>query len=477
MTTNNTVFVRDYNNSNHNWRINQQQIISASLDDEEVVEVVEREDIIAENNSNNDDLITNKSNLTADEYLSPPNNIRSFNYIGDLDPTIPQPWPKEELDWWKMHRKLVKDVLDSDASLPTLLSVDEEGGEEEEENDTLSRREQQYYYLPQLIFYGDSITEGWAGTSFGNIPGSHRMWNAVNNEDEQIRQLFENTFGTKSAWGRRALKQPLKLGISGSRTNDLLWRIKNGEFPTSQLLMKIDVDDNEGGRRRATPYAPISSSFPLTNLERIYIVLIGTNNLGGGMLPAQTVVGMDAIGRTLLGLHTETFSLTTTPAAIVFSELLPRRDDHRAVNMCPPRCKNITTMEPYQSFMPAIDEVNRALPRVVDGWRRDFPKSRIVLLSSSRGDDDHLVAGNGSDGKEEKHDDVRTDSISINQYQHKINCGREMFSFDEEDDEEFDRYMPDRLHPNLEGYEPWSRCLKKGLEAVMMDRTIHLEQR
>jgi len=46
-----------------------------------------------------------------------------------------------------------------------------------------------------------------------------------------------------------------------------------------------------------------------------------------------------------------------------------------------------------------------------------------------------------------------------------INCGKEMFAFD--DVNELDIYMPDRLHPNAEGYTLWSHCLKKGLNAIL----------
>jgi lysophospholipase L1-like esterase len=430
--------------------------------------------IIEETSSSNDSITNENNNLTAD--ASPP-HIRAFNYIGDLDPKLPQPWPEEEVDWWALHRKLVEDVRSSDAS-PIVLPDDDEGGVAK--SDTVKQHPQ---YLPQLIFYGDSITEGWAGTSFGKFPGKYRMWNANNNEDEQIRQLFTTTFGFKSSWGRRAWKQPLILGISGSRTYDLLWRMENGEFPISQL--PINASGEEKGNEKSdasnnTNRAVLDNSYSLEKLERIYIVLIGTNNLGGGMLPSPTIEGMDAVGRTLLQLHTDTFSSSsssdsggsgTTPAAIVFSEILPRRDNHRAMNMCPPRCKNIITLEPYESFTPAINEVNRALPQIVQGWREDFPNSRIVLLSSSTQEEEGSETDADVDGQEGKPDDALNDSISLNQYRRTINCGREMFAFDE-GNEEFDRYMPDRLHPNVEGYELWSRCIKRGLEAIMMDSSM-----
>mmetsp|Transcript_13706 Transcript_13706/g.29769 ORF Transcript_13706/g.29769 Transcript_13706/m.29769 type:complete len:492 (-) Transcript_13706:107-1582(-) len=369
---------------------------------------------------------------------------RSFLYIGDYDPAEPRPWPKKEKDWWLLHQALVQRVRDSDASPPLEFDIDNE-----------SR-------LPQLVFYGDSITEGWRGTSFGNAPGKHRMWKE--GEHKEIRRIFDENFGDDSSWGKRALKPPLVLGISGSRTYDFLWRIRKGEFPTSKLLDHHeeegdgDEGDDEGVEARDT-----SKVFRLDELERIYIVLMGTNNLGGGMLPKPTVEGMDAVGREILRLHVENFP--NRPAAMLFSELLPRRDDFRAAKMCPPRCMNVTSLEPYKSFMPAIEKVNGALPRVAEGWRRDFPNSKLVLLSRS--------SGERPDGENKKGNDDESGegSADSNDYATTINCGREMFDMGDED--EFDAYMPDRLHPNAKGYELWSRCIRRGLE-VIMDHVISL---
>ena len=342
------------------------------------------------------------------------NFSRPFQYLGDIDPTSPMPWPKEEADWWSLHEKLVNRVKESDNTSPKHLDDD---------------------YLPQLVFYGDSITEGWNGTSFGNTPGPTRMWEP--GEPENIRNIFSNHFGEKSAWGKRALLPPLILGISGSRTYDFIWRIENGEFPTS----KITPTEKEN-----------EDSFNLKRLGRIYIVLMGTNNLGGGMLPYSTIAGMDASGRRILELHEQYFP--GAPAAILFSELLPRKDDHRAVKMCPPRCANLTSKEPYTSFMPAIKNVNKALPAVLEGWKKDFSRSRIILLSSQPDVESNDKIDSSSDS-----------GVTI------IRCGRDMFSFD--DDDELDEHMPDRLHPNAKGYDVWARCLKRGLEEVV-DHTIDL---
>ena len=153
---------------------------------------------------------------------------------------------------------------------------------------------------------------------------------------------------------------------------------------------------------------------------------------------------------------------------MLFSELLPRKDDFRAEKMCPPRCANVTTLEPYKSFMPAIDKVNKELPRIVNGWRDDFVNSRIVLLS---GNTDETIVDKSSDNQDT--DKEEEEESTNNNYAKTINCGREMFNID--DINEYDTYMPDRLHPNSKGYELWSHCLKKGLE-VVMDHQVRLEE-
>ena len=103
-------------------------------------------------------------------------------------------------------------------------------------------------------------------------------------------------------------------------------------------------------------------------------------------------------------------------------------------------------LEPYHpSFMPAINEVNRG-----GGETTEASEETEADV----------------DGDGDKPYDVRTHSISHYHYQPTINCRREMFAFDK-GDEECDRYMPDRLHPNAEGYELWSQCIKMRLEATI----------
>lgn len=499
-------------------------------------------------------VVKNEGEMSKNENDSPPavvvvvqnNKNSSFKYIGNLDSTIPNSWPSTEVDWWYMHNKLVSRVQLSDNdntnyNLQEKKKDEEEEQEEEEEKEEEEEDEQKMIILPQLIFIGDSITEGWEGTSLGQIPQGTRGWgDDPTNEIHAIRTIFDTNFGTTSNyWGKYAWKLPLVLGIGGSRTDDLLWRLANGEFPTSvrrqqrqqqqqqqqrskimdgkddnvvsttadtkEIMenesdiqhaeenndedyeeedeeedneIEVNIADNNPHRKMATKtmkeQTHDTKNFQVDQLERIYIVLIGTNNLGGGMTPHQTIRGIDAVGRMIYKLHLEKYytainssssisnstnelldALTPPPppVAIVLSEILPRYDSQRAIKMCPPKCQNNITLLPYTTFMPAIDAVNRALPDVVDGWRKDFINSRIVLLSSSIYTDEDV--GNGdydsnssssssrSSRKDESNDnDGAASDVVKNDYTHRIECGREMFIFD--DESEFEIYMPDR---------------------------------
>lgn len=87
-----------------------------------------------------------------------------------------------------------------------------------------------------LVFLGDSITQGWEG-------------------------------GGKKTWEEHFAKyKPLNLGFSGDRTEHLLWRLKNDEENLKKLKPKVAV------------------------------ILIGTNNTGHEMRPAaDTTAGIKAV--------------------------------------------------------------------------------------------------------------------------------------------------------------------------------------
>ena len=80
----------------------------------------------------------------------------------------------------------------------------------------------------QLVFIGDSITDAWRGGEQNKI--------------------------YKERWGKY---NPLNLGISGDKTEHVLWRLENGELDglaggTKLVVMMIGTN-NLGNRPRATP--------------------------------------------------------------------------------------------------------------------------------------------------------------------------------------------------------------------------------
>ena len=93
---------------------------------------------------------------------------------------------------------------------------------------------------PQLVFVGDSITEGWGGN-----PDNRATW----------LSHFDRF-------------RPLNLGISGDETQHVLWRLEHGELDAIR--------------------------------PRALVLLIGTNNIGNsGMTGSQTVPGVQKVVRTI----------------------------------------------------------------------------------------------------------------------------------------------------------------------------------
>ena len=89
-----------------------------------------------------------------------------------------------------------------------------------------------------LVLVGDSITEAWRGTSFG----------AARAEYASAPEILARRLGEYS---------PLPLAIAGDTTRNVLWRLRNGGFPTPKRR-------EAGGGSLSPAYA---------------VVLIGTNDL------------------------------------------------------------------------------------------------------------------------------------------------------------------------------------------------------
>jgi lysophospholipase L1-like esterase/type 1 glutamine amidotransferase len=90
---------------------------------------------------------------------------------------------------------------------------------------------------PEVVFLGDSITEGWAGAG-------KKVW--------------------QERWGSKALN----LGIGGDQTQHVLWRLRNGVL--------------EGLKKKSPP-------------PKVVVLMIGTNNLGSGQEPVETAAGVRRI--------------------------------------------------------------------------------------------------------------------------------------------------------------------------------------
>lgn len=148
-----------------------------------------------------------------------------------------------------------------------------------------------------VVFYGDSITEGWRGTQFGH----------PRDRVEGAEKVFESFFSKGSGGDFDGLA----LGISGdtvstytsplcrlvpifslasnnnfAQTSNLLWRIQNGELPS-----------------RLRP--------------RVFWLLIGTNDLGNTWCsPELVVVGVLRVVEEILS--------QTSSSHVVINGLLPR---------------------------------------------------------------------------------------------------------------------------------------------------------
>jgi lysophospholipase L1-like esterase len=75
-----------------------------------------------------------------------------------------------------------------------------------------------------VVFLGDSITEGWRGTSFGRT---------VEDKQENAK-VFDEYFNTETG----GQLDGLVLGIAGDKSPNLLWRLQNGEMP-EMLTAKV----------------------------------------------------------------------------------------------------------------------------------------------------------------------------------------------------------------------------------------------
>ena len=224
-----------------------------------------------------------------------------------------------------------------------------------------------------LILLGDSITESWLGTNMG-YPTARAV---------DVPQVLQELLGVP---GVPSL-DPLVLAIAGDQTQHLLFRIQNGHL--------------------AQEYASDPSA--------IFVVLIGTNNLGSGELPGPTARGVIAVAN---------YILSNTSGFLILLQNLPRGDAFRLARICPPTCNS--DGKPFSSFLPAIEKLNKAVEEGSRQLKETFGSNRLSLLD----------------------------------------CGSSFYGQDSVSEVD-ESLMPDLLHPNAAGHRILGKCimdLVQGLE-------------
>lgn len=201
--------------------------------------------------------------------------------------------------WWRAHTRLNATAARYDAALLLHSSDDETNNKNHNQK--------------PLILLGDSITESWIGTNMGFPERRAR----------EVPPILQKRLVQGGGY------HPLVLAIGGDQTQHLLYRLQHGELPP---------------RVRQHPGAT-------------FVVLIGTNNLGSGMLPEPTARGVQAVAEYLL---------EETAGRVVVQLVLPRGDNFRLRDLCPPRCASdgnapTANRKPLRSFLPAIEQVNHAV--------------------------------------------------------------------------------------------------------------------
>lgn len=216
-----------------------------------------------------------------------------------------------------------------------------------------------------LVLLGDSITESWLGTGLGK----------VKNRAKEVPYVLKDKFQERY--------DPVVLAISGDQTQHLLYRIQNGQLPSGE------------------------------DEHAIYVVMIGTNNIGSGELPGPTAAGVLAVAKHIL---------FNTRGQLVLFEILPRGDGSKVLpELCPPRCSS--SGKPFESFLPAVKKINEGIREGLPALEESFGKSRLGLIQCGS----QFAAGT-SDGEVEK------------------------------------ALMPDLLHPNAAGHQILADCILEHIQ-------------
>jgi lysophospholipase L1-like esterase len=250
-----------------------------------------------------------------------------------------------------------------------------------------------------LLLLGDSITESWSGTGLG----VHKV------RAEGVPEVLEEVLGSMPD------VDPIVLGVSGDQTQHLLYRLENDHMRAAQLKV---VEGKKGSTLRYDPGA-------------VFVVMIGTNNLGSGEVPGPTARGILAVVNYILRETRE------AGCRVMLFRVLPRGDGPKVLpTLCPPRCSDPATREPYASFQPAIDKTNGMVADGIPGLSEDA-RDRFTLV------DCNSEFANASYDSSQPRTNAHGEDVNI---------------------EVKPELMPDLLHPNAEGHRIMANCIKDYLK-------------
>lgn len=178
-------------------------------------------------------------------------------------------------------------------------------------------------HRPRILLLGDSITESYLGTSYGE-PTER----AVGVSD--VLATFARDFSS-----------PLIFGISADETQHLLWRLRSGGELTAAMA---------------------------TDSQMVASVLIGTNNLGNAQhKPDATAAGVVAVARELL---------SRMRGKVLINALLPRGE--------PPRMRKVPKMHAtYKTHLPSIARINTIVNHTVLGELAKEFAGRVRMVDCS----------------------------------------------------------------------------------------------
>jgi len=199
-----------------------------------------------------------------------------------------------------------------------------------------------------LILLGDSITESWSETGMG----IHK------NRAEGVASVMETELSSSSGL------DPIVLGVSGDQTQHLLYRLQNGHMRAAQLSSSLSSSSssNESGAGGDLFYDP----------SAIFVVMIGTNNLGSGELPGPTTKGILAVVEYILKETAE------SDCHVMLFRVLPRGDGKKSV------AKTLSSSVQRRRRQKTVLLVSTTDPKRQRGARKRGRKARQSVFLSFR---------------------------------------------------------------------------------------------